>query len=426
MPYLVWSGILALLFVALVLDLGIFRRETRAIPIREALSWSLFWVVVALGFNAVIHAYYDQPWFGVGAWAPKGLAHGEATLQFFVAYLAEKSLVIGNIFVIAMTFAYFGIRVASQHRLLKWGILGILVLRGPMLIAGAALLDRFPWITYLFGCSLILTAVKLLVARHDNLEPDRNPLVRLLRRRMPEAEEADGQRFFTEMARRRAVTRLGICLVVIGSTNLIFAIDAIPAVLCITREPLLVVASNVFALLGLRSLYFALAGCIEHFRYLKTSLAFLVTYLGIKTLLSRHDQIPDIVSLAVIGGILSVGVLASIFATHRDTAPLRSPLRDELQALTRMGLRQARRIAILLIGSTVLLIGIAMLVLPGPGLLVIPAGLSILSLEFLWARRWLGKMQATTNKIAQKARYIVQRGQSVDAETGGSKETKDP
>ncbi len=407
MVWIAWLGFVLFVLGLLALDLGVFHRGDRVIGIREALAWSLFWIVLALGFNALIYLFYGNHWLGFGTIYPETLSGKQAALQFFTGYVVEKSLSIDNIFVIAMIFAYFRVPLAYQHRVLFWGILGALVLRGVMIGVGAVLIERFEWIVYVFGGVLLLTAVKLLVVRHDNLEPDKNLVVRLVRRFFPVSDEFHGRHFVVKIDSRWVVTPLGVCLIVVESSDLLFALDSIPAIFAITRDPFLVFTSNVFALLGLRSLYFALAGLVDRFRYLKMSLVFLLAYIGVKMLLSHHHPIPNIVSLAMIGGILGVGVLASVFAGHRDTARLRSPLQEQLGELGRVSLRQARRVAILVSGSTVLVIGLAMLVLPGPALLVIPLGLSILAIEFLWARRWLGKLREATRRAAEKARSAV-------------------
>lgn len=397
-----WIGFLAFILALLALDLGVFHRKDHAISIREALAWSAFWIVLALSFNVLVYALYEHHWLGVGSAIGHGLEGHQAAIQFFTGYVVEKSLSIDNIFVIAMIFAYFGVPVRYQHRVLFWGILGALVLRGLMIAAGAALIARFAWITYVFGVLLIATAVKLLVVRHDNLQPEKNPAVRLIRRIFPVTEGFHEGRFFVRQESGWAITPLGVALVVVESSDVLFAVDSIPAIFAVTRDPFLVFTSNVFAILGLRSLYFALAGVIGRFRYLKTSLVFLLAFIGVKMLLVHHHPIPTVVSLAVIFGILTVGVLASVLEARRDTAALESPLADELERLSQVGLRQARRIAVLVVGSTVLLIGVVMIVLPGPASLVIPAGLSILALEFLWARTWLAKVRAMVEKMRDR------------------------
>jgi tellurite resistance protein TerC len=232
----------------------------------------------------------------------------------------------------------------------------------------------------------------MLVIRHDNIDPDKNLLVRFVRRFYPVTSDYHGSRFFTTVDGHRAATPLFLALLLVETSDVMFAIDSIPAIFAITRDPFLVFTSNVFALLGLRSLYFALAGLMHRFRYLKMSLVFLLAYVGVKMMLSHHYPIPNLVSLAVIGGILGVGLLASV-AAGSDPAQLVSPLLGELERLAVISVRQARRIVVLVLGSSVVLVGVAMLVLPGPGLLVIPLGLAILAAEFQWARRWLRRIR---------------------------------
>jgi len=317
-----------------------------------------------------------------------------------MGYLLEKSLSVDNIFVIAMIFAFFRVPLAEQHRVLFWGILGAVVLRAAMIAIGATLIERFDWIVYVFGGLLILSAVKMLVVRHDNIDPDRNVVVRLTRRLYPVSNEFDGSHFFTVVNGRSAVTPLFLSLVLVETSDVMFAVDSIPAIFSVTRDPFLVFTSNVFAILGLRSLYFALAGLMEKFRYLKMSLVFVLAYVGVKMMLSHHHPIPNLVSLAVIGGILSVGVLSSMVAVS-DTARLVSPLADDLERLAVTSYREARRIVILVVGLTVVLIGIALLVLPGPGSIAIFLGLTILAIEFAWARRWLTWLKTTTDDARQ-------------------------
>ncbi|MGB2984782.1 MAG: TerC/Alx family metal homeostasis membrane protein [Phycisphaerae bacterium] len=285
-------------------------------------------------------------------------------------------------------------------------------MRGAMIAAGTVLIHRFAWVTYVFGALLIVTALKLLVVRHDNLEPERNPLVRLARRIYPVSTELDGQKFFTQIDGRRAVTPLLLVLLVVESTDVLFAVDSIPAIFAVTRDPFIVFTSNVFAILGLRSLYFVLAGVMDKFRYLKTSLVFLLAFVGVKMLLAHHFPITTLVSLGIISGILSVGVLASILAGHRDSAALVSPLADELEDLAEYSWKQTRRIVVVLIGATTLIVGIAMIVLPGPAILIVPAGLAILGTEFLWARQLLGKMRKTGTTLTQRLWRAIRGGQT--------------
>jgi len=404
----VWIAFFGLVLGFLALDLGVFHRRAHAISIKEALAWTAFWVALAMVFNGFVFLLYEHHWLDFGTSLRQELTGDEAALKFFTGYLVEKSLSVDNIFVIAMIFAYFGTPLMYQHRVLFWGILGALVMRGAMIAAGTALIAKFSWTTYFFGGLLLLTAGRLLVTRHDNLVPERNLFVRWARKMYPVSNDYDGSRFFTVVDGKRAMTPLLLTLIVVESSDLIFAVDSIPAVFAITHDPFIVFTSNVFAILGLRSLYFAVAGMIARFRYLKMSLVFLLAFVSVKMLLAHHHPIPTVVSLAIIVGILSVGISASVAASHRDTAPLASPLVDDLERLATVSLRQARRIVILTVGSTLLLFGTAMLVLPGPGILVTWGGLAILAGEFLWARRWLVRVR----KMYERAKLTAGLGRN--------------
>lgn len=398
-----WIGFVALVLVMLALDLGVFHRRSRPIGISEAAVWTTVWVILALLFNASVYYLYHHHVFGIGLEIGHALTGEQAALQFFTGYVIEKSLSLDNIFVIALIFTYFRVQAQYQHRVLFWGILGALVMRGVMIGAGAALIARFAWMTYVFGVLLLLTAIKMLVARHDNLEPGRNPLVRLARRLYPVSRDFEDQRFFTRIDGRRAITPMLLVLLVVESSDLLFAVDSIPAIFAVTHDPFLVYTSNVFAILGLRSLYFVLAGVMDKFRYLKVSLVCLLAFVGIKMLLAHHHPIPTLASLGIISGILSVGALASILVGHRDAAPLVSPLADELGDLVKYSRKQFRRVIVVLLGASVLIVGLAMIVLPGPAILVIPAGLAILGTEFLWARQLMGKLRSSGTRWLGKA-----------------------
>lgn len=330
MSLFVWIAFLVFVLTMVLLDLGVFHRRARAIGLREALAWSVFWILLALAFNALVFLLYEGNWGVDVSVSSRSLLGQAAAGQFLAGYVLEKSLSIDNIFVIAMIFAYFSIPPSQQHRILFWGILGAVVLRGVMIALGAVLIARFDWVVYVFGALLLISAVKLLVVRHDNIEPERNLLVRLVRRAYP-VSDLHGGRFFVLRNGRRAATPLLLALVLVESSDLLFAVDSIPAVFAVTRDPFLVYTSNIFAILGLRSLYFVLAGFMNEFRYLKMSLVFVLSYVGVKMILSHHYPIPALVSLAIIGGILSVGVLASLFAAERDTARLVAPPEENLE-----------------------------------------------------------------------------------------------
>jgi tellurite resistance protein TerC len=387
----VWGGFMLLIVLVVALDLGVFHRKARVVSLPEALGWTAVWIALALVFNVGVFYLYE---LNPAGWDidTQQLTGREAALQFFTGYLVEKSLSIDNIFVIAMIFAHFRVPLAEQHRVLFWGIFGAIVLRGVMIFAGVELIERYEWVVYIFGAVLIYSAAKMLVIRHDMLDPEKTFIVRFVRRLYPVTTEYHGSRFFVDRDGVRFATPLFVALLLVETSDVMFAVDSIPAIFAITRDPFIIFTSNVFAILGLRSLYFVLAGLMEKFRYLKISLVFLLAFIGVKMILVHHYPIPNEVSLAVIGGILAVGVLASV-TVARDSAALVSPIAGELERIAVASYRQARRAAILVVGSSVLLIGVAMIVLPGPALLVIPLGLAILAVEFAWARRWLVRVR---------------------------------
>jgi TerC family integral membrane protein len=387
---LFWIGLIALLLLALALDLGVFHREARAQTSGEAALWSLVWVSTALAFNVFVYFAYADHWLGIGYVGGAEIDGGQAAREFFTAWVVEESLSLDNIFVIATVLAYFRIPAESQHRLLYWGVLGALVMRFVFIISGLALVQRFTWTTYIFGGVLILTALKMLLQKEEELHPERNGLVRLFQRFMPLKCEFHGSAFFIRAADGWHATPMLIALLVVESSDLLFAIDSLPAVIAVTADPFIAFSSNAFAILGLRSLYFVMAPMIERFHYMKQSLVFLLAFLGVKMLLAHHVPIPITVSLGFIIGILGMGILVSILSRNPSDAAADAVFVDHL---VHSGLRTARRVAIGIIGSTVLTIGVAMLVLPGPAVLVIPFGLAILASEFVWARRWLAKIR---------------------------------
>lgn len=388
---MIWIGFLSLIVAVVSLDLGLFNRKAHVISLPEALGWTAVWVTLALAFNVAVYYLYE---LNPSGWDmdTEQLSGQEAAVQFFTGYLVEKSLSIDNIFVIAMVFAHFQVPLEYQHRVLFWGIFGAVLLRAAMILGGVALIERFDWMVYFLGTLLLFSAASMLVMRHDNIVLEENYVIRLVRRLYPITTNLHGGNFFVRIDGVRTATPLFLALILVETSDVMFAIDSIPAIFAITRDPFIVFTSNVFAILGLRSLYFVLAGLMEKFRYLKTSLVFLLAFVGVKMMLVHHYPIPNMVSLAIIGGILLVGIIASS-KTVRDSAALMSPLANELERLLMTSYKQARRTVILLLGSSVLLVGLALIVLPGPAFIVIPLGLSILAVEFSWARRWLRKFK---------------------------------
>lgn len=321
-----WASFFVMIVGLLLLDVGLLHRTPKVISTREALLWTCFWILLALIFNGFIYFLYQHHWFEMGLRNGIPVIDGsKASLEFFAGYIIEKSLSLDNIVVIALVFSYFSVPLVNQHRVLFWGIMGVLILRFIMILGGVALVSKFYWINYIFGGFLIFTAVKMLTVSHDNIHPEHNVFVRIAKRFFAVTPKFHEDHFFVKLNGVWHLTPLFIVLIVIESTDVLFAIDSIPAIFAVTKEPFIVFTSNIFAVLGLRSLYFALAGMMDKFRYLKASLAFLMAFVGVKMILEHHYEISLVASLFVIIGILSIGVLASIF--YQDTVPLASPLK---------------------------------------------------------------------------------------------------
>jgi tellurite resistance protein TerC len=299
-----WVGFIALIVVLLLADLFLFHREAHEISIREAALTSVFWVALGVGFSLVI-------------WALLG---GAAAGQYLTGYVIEKSLSVDNVFVWAVILSYFAVPKAYQHRVLYWGVFGALVLRAIFIFAGVALLNAFDWMLFVFGAFLIFTAWR--VATHDNEEihPERNPVLKLMRRVVPVTSEYRGQRFWVRIDARRFATPLLVVLVLIEATDVVFAVDSIPAILAVTRSTFIVFTSNAFAILGLRALYFLLAGAAGKLRYLNVGLGIILAYVGMKMIVSEWYHLPTILSLGVIFVILTITVVMSLRADARERA----------------------------------------------------------------------------------------------------------
>ncbi|MEI7820679.1 MAG: TerC family protein [Verrucomicrobiota bacterium] len=292
-----WIGFNAFVLVMLALDLGVFHRKAHVVSFKESIAWTVVWVTLALLFNlGVAHYMGDQ----------KGL-------EFFTGYVIEKSLSVDNVFVFALLFSYFTVPPLYQHKVLFWGILGALVMRAVMIFVGAALIEKFAWIIYVFGAFLILTGIKMIVKREEEIHPERNPLVRWFKKFMPVTSDYRGDKFFVRENGIRMATPLFVVLLLVEFSDLIFAVDSIPAIFAVTKDPFIVYTSNVFAILGLRSLYFALAGVMDKFHYLKIGLGVVLSFVGVKMLLGHTPwKIDTHVSLGVIVGVLAVSIIVSL------------------------------------------------------------------------------------------------------------------
>lgn len=292
----VWACFLGFVLVMLALDLGVFHRKSHEVKIKEALIWSAVWISLALLFNYGIYVFMGK----------------EKAIEFLTGYVIEKSLSVDNLFVFIMLFTYFNVEAKYQHKILFWGILGALVMRAIFIFAGVALISKFHWIIYVFGAVLIYTGFKMLFHKDEKIEPDKNPLVRLFKKFFPVTEEAQGGKFFVKLDGKTFATPLFVVLLIVEFTDLIFAVDSIPAILAITNDTFIIFTSNVFAILGLRALYFALSGITKYFHYLKYGLSAILVFVGIKMTIVDFYKVPILYSLLVICSILVVSVLLSI------------------------------------------------------------------------------------------------------------------
>ena len=309
MTILLWSGFIVFVLAMLALDLGVLRKEARLLSTQEALRWTGVCILLALLFNVFVYFLYEYRWFDVQS----SLGGTEAAQQFFVAWLVEQSLSLDNVFVFALVFSYFRVPLHYQHRVLFWGIVGALIMRGVMIALGAALFAQFSWTEYLFGALLLYAAFKMMFTSEGDFNPEGNVLFKIARKVYPVSPSFDGQRFFTTLPDgRRAFTPLFLVLLVIESSDVLFAVDSIPAVFAITAEPFIVFTSNIFAILNLRSLYFALSALMNKFTRLRHALVFVLVYVAFKMLLSHYIHFPTWLSLLIIVLVLGLGVLASV------------------------------------------------------------------------------------------------------------------
>lgn len=298
----VWVGFLLFVCLMLALDLGVFNRKSHTVSIKEALMWSAIWISMALIFNFGVYHYMGEV---------KGL-------EFLTGYLIEKALSVDNLFVFIMLFSMFDVEPKYQHKVLFWGILGALIMRAIFIFAGVALINRFHWIIYIFGVFLVFTGIKMLFHKDEEIQPEKNPLVRLFKKFLPVTPAMHGNRFFVKINHKSYATPLFVVLIVIEFTDVIFATDSIPAILAISHDPFIIFSSNVFAILGLRALYFALAGITKYFHFLKYGLSAILVFVGAKMIIAGIFEFPIVLSLLIIMGILVVSVIASLLFPAKE------------------------------------------------------------------------------------------------------------
>jgi len=302
-PWFVWVGFSLFILVLLLIDLGVFHRKPHTVSIGEAAAWAAVWIGLGLAFNVLVYFW-------------RGPTQG---LEFLTGFIIEKTLSVDNMFVFVMIFTYFAVPAEYQHRVLFWGIVGALIMRAVFIAVGAALLAAFHWVIYVFGGFLVVTGVRMAFHQRSEADPARNPVLRLARRFLPVTTGWRGARFFVKEKGRFFTTPLFMVLLMVESTDLVFAVDSIPAIFAVTDDPFIVYTSNVFAILGLRSLYFLLAGVVERFRYLKLGLSVVLVFVGIKMLISGFYKIPITVSLAVVFVVLAISIIASFLVRPGQT-----------------------------------------------------------------------------------------------------------
>lgn len=301
MPWWAWTGFLAFVALMLALDLGVFNRRAHVVTLKEALAWCAVWFGLAMAFNLLV------------ALKMPDTAVSKPALEFFTAYIVELCLSVDNVFVFIVIFQYFRVDPKHQHRVLFWGILGAVVMRAIFIFAGISLINHFHWIIYVFGAFLVYTGIKLaLPKKEDGFDPEKNPAVKLARKFLPVTSHFEGGHFFTRIGGRLHATPLFLVLLIVETTDVMFALDSIPAVIAITRNEFIVFTSNIFAILGLRSLYFAVSGVMQLFRYLNVGLAVILCFVGLKMLASSWVKVEIHISLGIIGTVLAASILASV------------------------------------------------------------------------------------------------------------------
>lgn len=304
-----WLGFIVFVLAMLALDLGVFHKAAHRVSLKEAAGWSVVWVSLAMVFNFGVYV-----WFGP-----------DRALEFTTGYLIEKALSVDNIFVFLVLFSFFKVPEIYQHRVLFWGVLGALVMRAIFIFAGGAFLAKFHWAIYVFGGILAITGLKLLRAGDEHVDPEKNFAVRFLRKFLPVTDGFRGDKFFVRENGARMATPLFVCLGAVEATDVVFAVDSIPAIFAVTQDPFIVFTSNIFAILGLRSLFFLLAGVMDRFVYLKTGLAFILLFVGGKMLVMDWYKVPVLASLGIVFGILAVAIVASLVVTRRAPAGSGNP-----------------------------------------------------------------------------------------------------
>lgn len=416
---MLWFILFLTLATLIALDLGVIHRHIREISLYEALAMSAFWISIGLGFAVFVYFSYEHKWF-----QHSELSGQQAVLQYFTAYFLEKMLSLDNLFVMALIFHQLHVPVAYQHRVLFWGILGAIIMRGLFIFGGMYLILSFDWMVYVFGALLLLAALKVFSNQAQKKLTEENLLLKGIRQIVHIHTEMEDDRFIKRVDGRLALTPLFLALLMIESADVMFAMDSIPAVLAVSREPFIIYSSNIFAILGLRALYFVLASALQQFHYLRLSMVLILCFIGVKMLLTHVYPISALASLIVITIIMSIGVLASWLDKERGPVLATSPLAEDLGRIYTMTFAGIKRVVILLVGTSVVIVGIIMIVTPGPAIVVIPAGLAILATEFVWARMLLKYFKNKFVYYSKETRNFLRRNKPYQTPDDNSKDSQ--
>jgi tellurite resistance protein TerC len=405
---MIWWFFLLLIAALLFLDLGVLHRKARDLSLYESVALSIFWITLGLSFAVVIYFVYEHHWFSDSI--NLSIDSKTAVTQYLTAYLVEESLSLDNLFVIALIFQTLKIPVGYQHRVLLLGIMGAIVMRGVIIVLGVFLANEISWMNYVFGAILLFSAIKLLIdSQQPEMHPQQGTILRIAKHIFPYTDNIANSNFFTRIEGKLTMTPLFIAVLMVETADLLFAVDSIPAVIGISRDPFIIFSSNIFAILGLRAIYFLLAAAITKLRYLKATLILILGFISIKMLIAHHYEISATTSLIVICTFLLLGVLTSLIIKHEPLVS-GSPIgKARLNTLYEFTFASLRRSIILLVGTTVVIIGIIMLVTPGPAIVVIPLGLAILATEFVWARRLLSKFKEKFVHYRKETRTLFRR-----------------
>jgi len=405
--------ILLSIICLLALDLGLVRRGIAHLSYYDALAQSAFWIIIGLSFTVVIYFAYEYDWV-IHAQADGNIDGVQAVIEYLTAYVVEKALSLDNLFVIALIFNTLHIPTYLQQRVLLWGILVAILLRGVMIFGGIALLNSYSWMIYVFGAVLFFSAVKLLANQNKPHAIENNPLVAFLHQHLHISDSASDRHFFKRIEKKLYFTSLFFALLLIESADVLFAFDSIPAIITVSHDPLIVYSSNVFAILGLRALYFVLASAIQKLHYLRLGIFIILVFFGIRAIISHHYQINTLTSLIFITGILILAILMSLQKEDHADFIESSPLAGDLGKLYHLTYSGLKRILVLVIGTSVLVVGIIMIFTPGPAIIVIPAGLAILATEFIWARVLLKRFKNKFVQYSKETKAFLKRSDTSD------------